>query len=88
MTKHFQHRTLLLLLFNTTQLILYGQNETIIYHNNSNAYLSKINSKDTLLDLRLFERKINDVILNPDGTFEFWSTPHVSCFTWHSYKGT
>jgi hypothetical protein len=28
------------------------------------------------------------VTLNPDKTFEFWSRPHTSCFTWHEYKGT
>lgn len=28
------------------------------------------------------------VLLNPDKTFEFWSRPHISCFTWHDYKGT
>ncbi len=27
------------------------------------------------------------VLLNPDKTFEFWSRPHISCFTWHDYKG-
>ena len=28
------------------------------------------------------------VLLNPDKTFEFWSRPHINCFTWHDYKGT
>ena len=27
------------------------------------------------------------VLLNPDKTFEFWSRPHISCFSWHDYKG-
>ncbi|MFL5740216.1 MAG: hypothetical protein ACJ75B_08360 [Flavisolibacter sp.] len=34
-----------------------------------------------------YSQKIHEVTLNPDKTFEFWSRPHISCFTWHEYKG-
>lgn len=33
--------------------------------------------------------KIQEIIIHPDSTFEFWSVPFPSsCFTWHTYKGT
>lgn len=32
--------------------------------------------------------KINEITLHSNGTFEIWSRPAVSCFTWHEYKGT
>lgn len=67
---------------------IYGQNKAITFSNISNAYYSEIKSKDTPLGLRFFEPKINEITLNPDSTFEFWSRPHMSCHTWHSYKGT
>ena len=35
-----------------------------------------------------YSQKVHMVLLNPDKTFEFWSRPHISCFTWHDYKGT
>lgn len=33
--------------------------------------------------------KIQEIIIHPDSTFEFWSVPiPSSCLTWHEYKGT
>ncbi|HKB43406.1 MAG TPA: hypothetical protein VKC90_03420 [Chitinophagaceae bacterium] len=86
MTKHFQFIATFLLILNTTGQTIYGQTKAITFSNNLNAYYSK--TKDTLLGLRFFEPKINEITLNPDATFEFWSRPNMSCFTWHSYKGT
>ena len=88
MTKHFQFRATLLLILATAGQTIYGQAKTITFRNNLNAYYSETRPKDTLLGFRFFEPKINEVTLNPDATFEFWSRPNVSCFTWHSYKGT
>lgn len=88
MTKHLQLLvTLTLILFSAGQNT-YGQNKAIIFSNNLNAYYNQTRPKDTLLGLRFFEPKINDITLSPDATFEFWSRPNVSCFTWHSYIGT
>lgn len=63
----------------------YGQDTAITFSNDLNAYYSKAKPKDTVL--RFFEPKINEITLNPDATFAFWSRPSLSCFTWHSYKG-
>lgn len=35
-----------------------------------------------------YSQKVHEITLNPDSTYAFWSRPHVSCFTWHQYKGT
>lgn len=84
MKKQFQFiAALLLAIVGQTS---YGQDKEITFSNDLNAYYSKIKAKDTVI--RFFEPKINDITLNPDATFEFWSRPNESCFTWHSYKGT
>lgn len=89
MTKIFQSTVLLTLILFTTGLTTRGQNKAITYINYKNAYDNKTNPEDTvLLGFRVFEPKINEITLNPDATFDFWSRPHVSCFTWQSYKGT
>ena len=91
MTKHFQFITTLLLILATTGQTIYGQTKAITYSNYLNAYYNQARPKDTLKGLagfRFFEPKINEITLNPDATFEFWSRPNVSCFTWNSYKGT
>ncbi|HLV51775.1 MAG TPA: hypothetical protein VKY44_07440 [Flavobacterium sp.] len=31
---------------------------------------------------------INEIKLTNNKEFEFWSRPHISCFTWHEYNGT
>ncbi len=88
MTKFFQLIVTLTLIFVFAGQTTYGQNKAITYSNNLNAYYNQTRPKDTLLGSRFFEPKINDITLNPDTTFEFWTRPNVSCFTWHSYKGT
>ena len=91
MTKLIQLIGTLTLIFVSTGQKTYGQNKEITYSNDLNAYYSQTKPKDTLTGLagiRFLEPKINEITLNPDATFEFWSRPHVSCFTWHSYKGT
>jgi len=91
MTKLFQLTVTLTLIFVSTGQKTYGQNKAITFSNNLNAYYNQTRPKDTLKGLagfRFFEPKINEITLNPDATFEFWSRPNVSCFTWHSYKGT
>lgn len=91
MTKLFQFILTVTLIYPLTVQKTYGQNKTITFSNDWNAYYSKTRPKDTLKGLagfRFFEPKINEITLNPDATFEFWSRPNVSCFTWHSYKGT
>ena len=91
MTKHFQFIATLLLILATTGQTIYGQTKAITFRNDFNAYYNQTRPKDTIEGLagfRFFEPKINEITLNPDATFEFWSRPNVSCFTWHSYKGT
>lgn len=88
MTKQFQFIATFLLFLATAGQTIYGQNQSITFSNDLNAYYSKQRPKDTLIGMRFFEPKINDITLNPDATFEFWSRPNMSCFTWHSYKGT
>jgi hypothetical protein len=91
MTKHFQFIPTLLLILATAGQTIYGQTKAITYSNDWNAYYNQTRPKDTLKGLagfRFFEPKINEITLNPDATFEFWSRPNVSCFTWHCYKGT
>lgn len=89
MTKLFQ--LIVTLTFVFAGQTIYGQDKKIIFSNNLNAYYNQTRPKDTLKGLAafgFFEPKINEITLNPDATFEFWSRPNVSCFTWHSYKGT
>lgn len=61
---------------------LFGQTMPLTFTNNKNAYYNKTASKDTF-----FVARVNEIKLNNDSTFEFWSRPHVSCLTWHGYKG-
>lgn len=63
---------------------LFGQNKPITYSNSLNAYYNK----SALNKAPFFEPKINIITLNADSTFEFWSMPNASCFTWSQYKGT
>jgi hypothetical protein len=88
MTKHSQFIATLLLILATAGQTIYGQSKAITFRNNLNAYYSETRSKDTLLGFRFFEPKINEITLNPDATFEFWSRPNMSCSTWNNYKGT
>lgn len=91
MTKHSQFIATLLLILATAGQTVYGQTKAITFSNDLNAYYNQTRPKDTLKGLagfRFFEPKINEITLNPDATFEFWSRPNMSCFTWHSYKGT
>ncbi|MBS0646420.1 MAG: hypothetical protein JSR97_07485 [Verrucomicrobia bacterium] len=91
MTKLFQLIATILLFIITSGQTSYGQNKAIIFSNDLNAYYNQTRPKDTITGLagfRFFEPKINEITLNPDATFELWSRPNVSCFTWHSYKGT
>ena len=91
MTKFFQFTITLTLIIISAGQTTYGQYKAITYSNYLNAYYNQARPKDTLKGLagfRFFEPKINEITLNPDATFEFWSRPNVSCFTWHSYKGT
>ncbi len=91
MTKLSQLIATISLVIFTTGQTSYGQNKAITYSNDFNAYYNQTRPKDTIAGLagfRFFEPKINEITLNPDATFEFWSRPNVSCFTWHSYKGT
>lgn len=86
MTKNYQLIVTLTLILTTLGQATYGQDKVITFSNSLNAYYTKAKPKDTLL--RFFDPKINQITLNPDASFEFWSRPNVSCFTWHSYKGT
>lgn len=88
MIKTLPSITTLILLLITTGQTIYGQNKAITFSNYFTNYYNQMSSKDTLLGLRFFESKINEITLNPDETFEFWSRPHISCLTWRSYKGT
>lgn len=89
MTKIFQLIVTPIVILLSVGQTTYGQTKAIKFSNNLNAYYNHTRPKDTLLlGLRFFEPKINEITLYPDATFEFWSRPNVSCFTWHSYKGT
>lgn len=88
MTKLFQLIATISLFIIISRQTSFGQNKAITYSNDFNAYYNQTRPKDTLWGFRFFEPKINEITLNPEGTFEFWSRPNMSCFTWHSYKGT
>lgn len=91
MTNFFQLIATISLFSIFTGQTSFGQNKAITYSNDFNAYYNRTRPKDTIPGLkgfRFFEPKINEITLNTDATFEFWSRPNVSCFTWHSYKGT
>ena len=84
MTKNFQFIAILTTIFIGFGPTIYGQDKAITFSNTKNSFYSKTTSaKDTF-----FAPKINEITLKPDSTFEFWSRSHLSCFTWHSYKGT
>lgn len=90
MTRIFQLIVTLTLILDFTGQKTYGQNNAVVFSNDLNAYYNQTRPKDTLEGLagfRFFESKINEITLNPDSTFEFWSRPNVSCLTWKSYKG-
>jgi hypothetical protein len=61
---------------------LLGQGKPIIYHSVRSNYYVVPNSNDTF-----FAARVNEITLNPDSSFEFWSRPYISCLTWHQYKG-
>jgi len=65
-------------------LIARGQGRYLTYRNDQNAYYNESNLNVNAF----FEPKINEITLNNDSTFEFWSRPNSSCFTWQRYKGT
>jgi hypothetical protein len=91
MTNPFIFISTLVLILTSVGQTSYGQTKVITFSNDSNAYYNKTIPIDTIKGLkgfRLFAPKINEITLNPDATFEFWSRPNVSCFTWHSFKGT
>lgn len=69
---------LILILIFYSQIFL-GQQT---YINNTTAYTNKTYS-DTLN-----KPTINEITINPDFTFEFWSRPYISCFTWQKQEGT
>ena len=87
MTKFFPSIAAFTLILITSQHYVYGQDKAITFSNSLNAYYSNAKPNDTLRGLKFFEPKINEITLNPDLTFEFWSRPSMSCFTWRSYKG-
>jgi hypothetical protein len=59
---------------------LYSQKKPLIFQNFGTPTTFGIDT--------FYSQKIHQVILNPNKTFEFWSRPYISCFTWHEYKGT
>jgi len=61
----------------------FAQEKSMTYINNKSSYYGKTNNERLL-----FESKINEITLNSDNTFVFWSRPALSCFTWRSYKGS
>jgi hypothetical protein len=84
MTRPVFSFTFVTILFFLTGQITYGQDGSIKYSNDANAYYSrKAQQRDTF-----FASKINEITLNLNSTFQFWSRPHASCFTWHHYDGT
>ncbi|HTD97810.1 MAG TPA: hypothetical protein VK668_00920 [Mucilaginibacter sp.] len=64
-------------------VVAFGQGKHLTYINYQNAYYNK----STLKEDAFFESKINEITLKADSTFEFWSRPNMSCFTWREYKG-
>lgn len=71
---------------------LCAQNKLVTYRNPRNSYDNKDTSNtitnSTLKGLVFLESKVNEITLNGDSTFDFWSRPNVSCFTWQEHKGT
>jgi hypothetical protein len=73
-------RPLFIILLFLTWQNSFSQDKTLIFQNFGTPTSL---GKDTF-----YSQKIHSVTLNPDNTFEFWSRPHISCFTWHGYSGT
>jgi len=61
----------------------YSQTHYVSYKNDKHAYYNNAGQLQGFS-----ESRINEVTLNSDSSFEFWSRPNVSCFTWHEYKGS
>ncbi|MBW8524218.1 hypothetical protein [Chryseobacterium chendengshani] len=55
------------------------------YVNNATAYYNGKGEFENLLNNNI---SVNEIILNPDFTYEMWMRPHVGCLTWRSFKGT
>ncbi len=87
MGKAFLSRTIVLVILISAGQPLCGQSNPITFSNYTNAYFNE-KREDVLPGLRFFGPQINEITLTSDTTFEFWSRPNVSCFTWKSYKGT
>jgi hypothetical protein len=81
MKKHFQ--LIVTSILTISVQATYGQDTSITFRNDLSAYYSKAKPLSGF-----FESRINQITLNADSTFEFWSRPNVSCFTWQSFKGT
>jgi hypothetical protein len=64
-------------------LTVHGQNENLTFTNNQHAYYNKSGLQEFWGG-----PQINEIELKSDSTFEFWSRPNESCFTWRQYKGT
>lgn len=62
-------------------LNLYSQKT---YVNNTTAYY---NGKSEFENIANENKTINEITLNTDFTYEMWMRPHLSCFTWTSFKG-
>ena len=60
--------------------IIFGQIGEITFSNDSSAFQNILESN--------IEAKINDIIIKEDFTFEFWSRPFHSCYSWTSCEGT
>lgn len=73
-------RYLLLILFLSFWQSSFSQDKQLIFQNFGTP---SIFGKDTF-----YSQKIHQITLNPDKTYEFWSSPHIGCLTWHQYKGT
>ena len=73
-------RPLLIILFSLVWQNSFSQDKTLIFQN--------FGTPTSFGNDTFYSQKIHSVTLNPDKTFEFWSRPHISCFTWHEYKGT
>jgi len=70
------------ILLNFAFLNLFSQNTFV---NKSTAYY---NGKGEFENLTNNKATINEITLNQDSTYEMLMRPHVSCFTWNSFKGT
>ncbi|MBP6455092.1 MAG: hypothetical protein KA275_00075 [Chitinophagaceae bacterium] len=62
--------------------LLFAQDKSQTYINISNSYYDSTNIKS------IYEPTINEITLNLNSTFEFWSRPDYGCRSWKSYEGT